>query len=200
MRDKYLFLVVFAALLLFTRGSESCQCGQQPDDMKHDFDGSDAVFVGKVIYSDRSLMLAWLPVKYKLASWIRQESDGLPQLRDQVGVTFRVRGSWKGVSDELITVASGYDMGDCGYPFKVGQEFLVFASREDRQWSASKCSRTKPVTQAAADIRQLGQAASPEPGSTLVYMVKRYRIPFGIAAIAILGSTGIIIRRRLRRR
>jgi len=54
---------------------------------------------------------------------------------------------------ELITGRGG---GDCGYAFAVGQRYLIYAARTPiGRWSASICSRTRPLDKAQEDLQYL---------------------------------------------
>jgi hypothetical protein len=54
---------------------------------------------------------------------------------------------------ELITGRGG---GDCGYKFAVGQRYLIYADKTPiGQWSASICSRTRPLEKAQEDLQYL---------------------------------------------
>jgi hypothetical protein len=55
-----------------------------------------------------------------------------------------------------IEVVTGTGGGDCGYPFKVGQQYLLYASKTPSgRLSASICSRTRPIADAQEDLRYL---------------------------------------------
>lgn len=74
-------------------------------------------------------------------------------------VTFAVSKSWKFVEATSIQVDTGYGMGDCGYNFFVGNDYLVYASRAHGNPGGylvtSICSRTAELSQAADDLSYL---------------------------------------------
>jgi hypothetical protein len=77
-------------------------------------------------------------------------------------VTFDVKESWKGVSEDPLVV-HGYGYGpDCGIGFTVGDRYLVYAYRGgelgDGPLETSICGGTKPLTDAATDLVALGAA------------------------------------------
>jgi len=57
-----------------------------------------------------------------------------------------------------IEVVTGTGGGDCGYAFKIGQKYLVYAyasKTAPSRLSASICSRTRPIADAQEDLRYL---------------------------------------------
>ena len=56
-----------------------------------------------------------------------------------------VRQSWKGVEPGPLEIMTGPEGGGCGFPFKAGGRYLVFAFRgpTDGRWRASICSLTQ---------------------------------------------------------
>jgi hypothetical protein len=76
-----------------------------------------------------------------------------------VRVKFSVDKSYKGAETSIITVSTTNACCICGYPFKVGEEYLVYASGSDsKALRASICSRTKNLRNAAEDLDFLGNA------------------------------------------
>ena len=72
-------------------------------------------------------------------------------------VKMRVDRSWKGNLQNEVTLATGQGGGDCGYKFEVGQSYLVYAYGPDvTRLSTNICQRTAALTDAAADIKLLG--------------------------------------------
>ena len=50
----------------------------------------------------------------------------------------------------------------CGYPFHVGQSYLVFATRptKDADFMTDSCGQTKPHQEATSDLQALGPPLS----------------------------------------
>jgi hypothetical protein len=85
---------------------------------------------------------------------------------------FTVEESLKGIKQKTVEVATGGGGGDCGYPFKQGRRYLVYAYGSEGEalsssmsrtvigdrngkaapLSANICSRTRPLEQAADDV------------------------------------------------
>jgi hypothetical protein len=100
---------------------------------------ADAVFVGHVVSIDAA---------------------GMPSGRQiQLAVAERFRGF---ASPQLTITMGG---GDCDYPFQIGESYLVYAYRDEHgQLTTSKCTRTRPVVQAAEDLAYLRSLADVKPG------------------------------------
>lgn len=84
--------------------------------------------------------------------------------RDNYGmkVHFDAERAWKGVADSAVVVITADPGGACGYDFKQGVEYLVYAS--DNPPKASLCSRTQPVADAYVDLAALGPGYAPLQG------------------------------------
>jgi hypothetical protein len=84
----------------------------------------------------------------------------------RVAVHFSVRELFDGgvASEKDTVVLTGSGGGDCGYPFKVGQSYLVYATPNQGPLVTSICSPTRPAVIAGAFIQQLrlrSKAAEP---------------------------------------
>jgi len=77
----------------------------------------------------------------------------LPQPPPWVKVTLSVSERFRGGSDNSIVIRT--DLSDCGYPFEVGHEYLVFAREFQGNLTVDKCTATRPAKMAVATIRQL---------------------------------------------
>jgi hypothetical protein len=75
-------------------------------------------------------------------------------------VRFAVVEAFKGVSDKEIEVETGGGGGDCGYRFRQGSEYLVYAHAPGQggALAVSSCSRTGPLESAANDLAYLRAA------------------------------------------
>jgi hypothetical protein len=73
-------------------------------------------------------------------------------------VRIKVKSRWKGVKDSEVTVSTGKDGGDCGYPFAVGESYLIYANKtRNTELSTNICQRTAPLSSAENDIAVLGK-------------------------------------------
>ncbi len=119
--------LVLLALLLGTSGVHACSC-MEPPAPEIALSEATAVFVGKVIDM--------------------QPSDPSTEESIQFGVNnvlFEVRQAWKGVESARITIHTLNSLAACGYPFKVGQEYLVYATGKVGDLYVYQCSRTQHI-------------------------------------------------------
>ena len=70
-------------------------------------------------------------------------------------VKFRVEQSWKFIDQsELIIFTPGVGM--CGYPFDVGETYLIYASRKDRkELTTGICRKTAKLKYAKEELKDL---------------------------------------------
>jgi hypothetical protein len=80
---------------------------------------------------------------------------------------FSVEQSFLGVSGTEVEVGTGSGGGDCGYNFKIGERYLVYAYRYQNELVTTICSRTKPFVNANEDLAFLGNLSSAAPGATI---------------------------------
>jgi hypothetical protein len=52
----------------------------------------------------------------------------------------------------------------CGYPFKEGREYLVYASERQQGLEVDLCGETRPLSEAGADLAVLGSGEKPKDG------------------------------------
>jgi hypothetical protein len=100
------------------------------------------------------------------------KAPGVPRLEPAMRrVRLRVQEVLSGAyPNGEIEILTGFGNGDCGYPFEVGREYVVYA-RKDRngRLSTGICSRTRPVEQAAEDLQYIRRmAGSPNASELLV--------------------------------
>lgn len=62
---------------------------------------------------------------------------------------------WKGAAADTVTVRTADNSAACGFPFQVGEEYLVYASGMD-SLRVYTCSRTAPLERAGEDVEALG--------------------------------------------
>jgi len=86
---------------------------------------------------------------------------------DPVTVTFAVQKVWKGAAEPQLVVITALDSASCGYNFELGQEYLVYADRNEGPGAAlsvNLCSRTTILPQAQSDLAALGEGQLPAGG------------------------------------
>jgi hypothetical protein len=91
-----------------------------------------------------------------------------------VTFTFAVDQSFLGIQDREIEVSTGRGGGDCGYQFKLGTRYVVYAYRlSTNRLGTSICSRTVELDRAQEDIEFLRSLGSRKPGVSISGRVLR---------------------------
>jgi len=152
MRSVVLLLGVVFVVLLANPTANACTCAGSGLPCE-DFGTAAAVFAGTVI-SER---VSEPPKKLE-----RTEIDWVPR-----AVKFSVEQAYSGVTGTEIEVFTGRGGGDCGYPFGIGQRYLVYAYRHQDKLSTSICTGTKLFKNATEDLAFLGTLSSARPGVTI---------------------------------
>ncbi len=83
--------------------------------------------------------------------------------------------AFRGVTSSTVEVVTGSEGGDCGYPFKVGERYVVYAyrSKDGSVLGTGICTRTRPVAQAAEDLAYArAVATSTTAGATVMGTVQ----------------------------
>ncbi len=84
-----------------------------------------------------------------------------------VKVSFKVYKVFKGKLDDVTVVLTSFpdDMGQ-GYLFQPEEQYLIFAYLQDGRDHTRLCTRTKPLSEASADLKILDRILHQEPSST----------------------------------
>jgi len=150
-------------LSVFSTRVEACQCTVETLSGLHPcqaYWSSAAVFVGQVT---------------EISILSRDLGDGITGHRQKL-VHFSIEQSFRGVQGAAVEVLTGMGSSDCGYDFKQGERFFVYAYRnkEDGKLVAGMCSRTRPLSKASADIEYARAVASGKTGGIIYGIVLRY--------------------------
>lgn len=125
---------------LGSSSAHACKC-LPPPPPKDALKAADAVFSGKVVAIDK---------------------DGDFGIK----VSIEVAASWKGKLGKTVTVRTANESAACGYGFKRGERYLIYATEDGdgdkRQWHTSTCTRTKSLDEAKAEIEELGGSIGAE--------------------------------------
>ena len=183
MKKAILFIAcIFIGILLlgsFPSITSACSCVELPS-AEEEFDRSKAVFSGKVV-----------DIREK-----RSQNGYSPK-----SVLFDVTNTWKGVDQSQIIITTGQGGGDCGFDFKLGQEYLIYANEStmygEKLLVSIICSRTNELSSSEEDLTILGEGQPPIDKVDLTgkHEGKHFYI-WGTVVIAI----GIVITLRLQRR
>jgi hypothetical protein len=122
-----------------------CECspsGYPSQELKE----SAAVFLGRVS-----------AIRYTDSTLLKEE---IISSSDRIIVSFDVLKTWKGDKKTTLNVETGVTTKTCGYPFKVGESYLVYTfyqigGSDSTTLLTSLCSRTRPLAAAAEDIEEL---------------------------------------------
>lgn len=133
---RTLALATLCALSLATTPALACSCiAQTVEQAKQD---AIAIFEGRV-------------------TSIAPEAGSDPEM-PQLLVTFDIARSWQGLRDQTsITLRTAESSASCGYGFRQGTSYLVYATGSAARLEAQLCSRTQPVSDAREDLAVLGE-------------------------------------------
>jgi hypothetical protein len=187
---------LFVAIVFAAPSAHACSCAgiQTPAEGLR---ASDAVFSGEVV---------------GLGAEDPQPRDGTPL----GGVEFRVKESWKGVSDGAAIIygqGEGYfgearegDMvvvNSCAVTFEQGESYLVYAYRRGENaggpLGTDICTATKPLADAEADLRVLGPPTTGLPDTGGPAPLRDRGAPSSVAVVVLIALAGTLALRRLAR-
>lgn len=190
---RLLLSVIFAGTLtlgslgLTPECASACSCARQPGKSEQAiaeeaFSRSQAVFTGEVIEVGEP----------------RQQPGGGTSSADPVPVSFRVAQVWKGTETEPVEVTTPSSDASCGYPFREGASYLVYASEG---LEVDLCSNTQPLFSAGVELETLGSGAVPVqkdqeqdmPASSEDTLPDSGGIPAGIVAVAGMGASVLFV-------
>ncbi len=83
----------------------------------------------------------------------RQATERTGELDFKIGII----DAFKGVTVKEVTVRESEHTAACGYPFRVGESYLIFARHRDGRYYSGICSRTHPLAVATDDLEMLRQ-------------------------------------------
>ncbi|MEP6742682.1 MAG: hypothetical protein ABJB61_09300 [bacterium] len=151
--NKFLPFMFMVCLLLGAKPALACDCvGPR---------GKAALANAKVAFSGKVIKIKYLDNP--------EQKDPEPRII----VTFRVYRVWKGVLRKTIVLNTVFNKWTCnGYWFKEGEEYLVFARaneaatakmfrKEKNTLGVWTCGGTFPLTDAQADVNDLGAGKAP---------------------------------------
>jgi len=89
-------------------------------------------------------------------------------------VTITVQEAFKGVDAKKLVVRTASSEAACGFPFKKGEQYLVYATEWKGQLYTSICQRTRPARFATEDLAYLRKMQSLPNTSEILGTYKRY--------------------------
>lgn len=158
-RARAIALVLVACLV--ESPVAACSCAPRPEP-ESALAKADLVFRGEVVGVDsRFLREAQLILWYsfaRVAVFFGADDDLLDEPSwSGLRVRFRVDEPLKGGDAQTVVILTGLGGGDCGYPFDVGREYLVYAYGED-PYHTGICSRTQRADGAVEELETLRRA------------------------------------------
>jgi hypothetical protein len=150
--------VGFAALAVAADSALACSCMQSGPPCQAYFT-SDAVFVGTV----QGISIKKVP------------EPAIDRDIDRKFVRFAIDGMTRGVQGPQVELWTGMGGGDCGFDFKQGERYVVYASRHpDGALSTGICSRTRKASdaEAAEDLRYIASVPAAGRGAQVTGVVK----------------------------
>jgi Tissue inhibitor of metalloproteinase len=129
-----------AALATTPSRAQACRCA--PQTAQEAYDSAVAVFEGFV-------------------QEVGAPASDPPGSAQRRKVRMEVVSAWKGAEGEEVTVLTAGDSAGCGYSFKAGQGYLVYASASGGGLEVNLCSRTRPMAEASEDLERLGMGSTP---------------------------------------
>lgn len=150
-------LTVVAFLLVICEVASACTCAgskSPTDELKE----SKAVFSGKVLHLRR-------------VKPAEKESGQVANWFADVEVVFEIQRSWKHVNKRLISVFTSSQSSACGYGFRKGRTYLVYAGEfTGDKLATSICSRTRRLKDAQDDLKELGAGKIFETRNQRMYL------------------------------
>jgi hypothetical protein len=122
--------------------AKACSCAEPPPEVA--YERAAAVFVGRVTSVERSV-----------SDWL-----GITQSGDRL-IHFAVTKRWKGVPSATAIVRAPLTGEACGYPFREGETYLVYAIGGVTP-TTGYCAGTKEVSIAGKDLQALEALARNE--------------------------------------
>jgi len=175
-------MLLAAGFAIPPKPAYACSCAM-PESVAEELNRSDAVFDGTVVAAHR-------PKKWYS---LTQSSA------DPVTWTFEAHEIWKGKVASTIKVTSAQSSASCGYEFKEGARYIVYARSTGDSLDVSLCSRTVLQTAAASDLAELGSGSiPPKPagdGGTASNVNQLVTVLGLLLAIAVAVYAGIRIKR-----
>ena len=132
--------VAFLLLLCLSENTAACTCVDSPSPWAS-FQATPVVFVGLV----RSIEEETAEIN---------RFGNIEKVRTALTAHFVVEEGLKGISNQEVDVVTGGGGGDCGYHFKSGERYLVYAYGTEREALSSSMSRT--VIGGRSSSKQIG--------------------------------------------
>jgi hypothetical protein len=170
-------LICIVAGLAFGSASSCLACSCVGLSVQQAKEQADAVFIGKAVQSKPVLGV-------EERGWTMGRSTH---------VLLEVERTYKGSAVTQFIVDAGYGEASCGFDFKVGETYLVYARQgAGGEWSTTLCSRTKELVDAVEDLPRLGLGE--EPTKRVDLEGKLAMSWWGAAGVYVIMLTGRLVK------
>lgn len=143
MRIALAVAIVALAVSLTPSTAEACSCGGAAPSSTA-FKAADLIFVGTVARFDAR----------KPVSRVNADGSGTIAFTTEPTVaTFDVTRTFRGSSPQQVVITG--DATNCDEPFKQGETWLIYARVREGRVTTDKCTRTRPLSEAAQDVAYL---------------------------------------------
>jgi len=137
-----LVLIASAVAGAWPVAATACSCAPPPDPGAA-LEAADAVFAGRVVGLTLVPRLCGEPI----SSFATED----------IAVTVAISAVWKGEPAEQVTIYTAFTCCVCGYPFELGETYLIYATQQGDRLTTTICSRTRPLEKAKDDLAALGR-------------------------------------------
>ena len=168
---RVIILFSLALLLILGIAEQVSACSCVRTTPCRSFNYASAVFVGKAVGAKEQRTIEDYSEVYQNSNTNAASSEPKKITYDVGEIYFEVEEAFYGVKKgERITIHSGTGGGDCGYWFKRGETYLIYASsfadEETRAtgFATSICSGTKPLDSAGQDLEYLRDLSAESKG------------------------------------
>jgi len=148
-----IFVLITAWIGLSQSAALACSCSRlSPNELLQE---ADVVFAGKVITENK---VGWWPswIRFKLNPPFVERTEDFYRSR----TTFEVATVWKGKIFAKTSVVSG---SPCGYYFRHGEEYIVYARWFEGNLGTGLCWRNNELRDAGEDLAAFGSGKPPAP-------------------------------------
>lgn len=173
-----IFAFIFISILpmgTFPSIVSACKCAELPS-VKEEFERSQAVFSGKVLD-------------------VREKKSSKEYITKSV--LFEVTNTWKGGKQSQIIITTGQGGGDCGFDFKEGKEYLVYANEStmygEKSLVSIMCDRTNELRSLQEDLKILGEGQPPTEEVDLTGKHEGSQLYLWVAVVVAIGIIFIFI-------
>lgn len=161
--SRRLVLFLFSAVLLgsvFVGEVAACSCTFGGVAPCQEYWKTDTIFTGTMVGSAKVTV---------------SDGDDKTAIYEQRLVRFAVVESFRGAPTAQAEVVTGWGGGDCGYGFRNGETYLVYAHRDEKDGRlyTSICTRTRPLAQAAEDLAYIRGLATADASAVIFGQVRK---------------------------